>query len=123
MYEAKSIEALLPKNLKLSNSDLNKENINKAINSDYLLELNSILDNTNSNILSLPENNLRLNQLPLQFKATGEQPDIAVTGIRFTPQSAYINMVGQSLNGSVYAATHIASTPYGIKNNSYLVTI
>lgn len=123
VYEAENIEALLPKNLKLSNSDLNKDNINQAINSDYLLELNSVLDNTNSNILSLPENNLKLNELPLQFKATDKQPDIAVTGIRFTPQSAYINLVGQSLNGSVYAATHIASTPYGIKNNSYLVPI
>ena len=53
-----------------------------------------------------------------------------VTGVKFTPQNAYLTLIGvendqSNTNGgmSISAATAISSTPYGVKHDAYLVPL
>ncbi len=61
--------------------------------------------------------------LPIGMDVT-EGPIIAVTGLRFTPRGAYLNLmtwVEQEAGNSLrFAATTVPATPYGMKDGAYL---
>lgn len=123
VYASDRIEAVLPAALQVSTSALRKENIDKTINATYLDALNTALSDAKKDVSQLPEGNISRNELPMKLSGSGTQEEIAVTGIFFTPTNAFLNLVSHAKGGSVYAATGIPATPYGMKSNAYLVPI
>jgi hypothetical protein len=135
VFESEWIEATSGK-FTLNEEQLKKENIAKHIGGKYAADLFNEMNEKSNQIHSFPENNFKQKSLPLALK-NDKQPSIfsCITGIRFTPNSAYLNIIGlESPNSdnsknvssdelNISAATNIPATPYGMRSNAYLVSI
>lgn len=135
VYEAESITSIIDSKLKLTPEQLKANVIASNLTGSYAKTLYQSIKNANK-VSLLSEGNLKKNALPLALQ-NEEFPTtmMAVTDIRFTPTNAYLTLIGldnaenvpakniQASDLTISAATAIPSTPFGIKNGTYLVPI
>ena len=130
VYEAGNIESIIDPSLLLTPDQLKVDVIGQYVENNYANKLKKAT--SKSQIVSnLSQDNFKKNKLPLALK-NPEFPDakMYVTGVKFTPQNAYLTLIGvendqSNTNGgmSISAATAISSTPYGVKHDAYLVPL
>lgn len=123
VYEAESISALIDPALQFNLYNLSKESIEKAITSKYIDKLNTLLQKPKSDVAELAEGSTVFNSLPVSLHFEKQQPPVAVIGMVLTPTNAFINLLSQTDDGGIYVATLIPTTPFGVKNNAYLIPI
>lgn len=135
VYEAESITSIIDSKLKLTPEQLKANVIASNLTGSYAKTLYQSIKNANK-VSLLSEGNLKKNALPLALQ-NEEFPTtmMVVTDIRFTPTNAYLTLIGldnaenvpakniQASDLTISAATAIPSTPFGIKNGTYLVPI
>lgn len=129
VFQAKEVTAAVDEAFQLNREQLQPENVPNAINRQYIAQLKTYFEagygqDKLTSTLDVDEP-LTLN-LPLGLDQQ-EQPLIAVIGIDFSPQSAYLHLAAwqdQDQGSPIrFAATAVPATPYGMLNGAHLVPL
>ncbi len=123
VYESENIQSITGADINISMDYINEDNVRDIISREYVDKIYNKINNENI-VSKIPEGSSTTRMLPLALNNVKYQNELTcVTGIYFTPSSAYLNLVSKNKNEDIFAATAVPSTPYGIKSSSYLSPI
>lgn len=123
VYESENIQSKTDADINISMDQLNEENVREFISRDYVDKIYNKINYQNI-VSKIPEGSSTTRMLPVALSNEKYPNELTcVTGIYFTPSSAYLNLVSKNKNEDIFAATAVPSTPYGIKSSSFLSPI
>ncbi|MBK6351977.1 MAG: hypothetical protein IPF46_00905 [Saprospiraceae bacterium] len=123
VYESERIQTLQRPDLYVDMEQINSSNVKDYFSVEYVEKLYSNIGDQ-SRIADLPQDNFKLNKLPLVLSNAKYPNDgVGVAGVYFTPKNAFVNLVSRNTQGDIFVGTNIPATPYGLKSGVYLVPL